>query len=62
LKVIKIGTKLKLPYNKDGVPIVDKVIDIELRFNEGEIYTLIITEGGYIVYDDQMDSVEILED
>jgi len=60
LKVIKIGTKVIVPYKEN---LEDTIKDIWIKFNEKDFVEItLITESGYIIYDDQLNDLIVMED
>ena len=60
MKVIKIGTKVIVPYKEN---LEDTIKDIWIKFNEKDFVEItLITESGYIIYDDQLNDLIVMED
>jgi len=60
LRTIKIGTEIIVPYKEN---LEDTIKDIWIKFNDKDFVEItLITEDGYIIYDDQLNDLVVLEE
>lgn len=60
MRTIKIGTEIIVPYKEN---LEDTIKDIWIKFNDKDFVEItLITEDGYIIYDDQLNDLVVLEE